>query len=256
MENLLSNLIITKVHSASTLFTERNVTVERVNRPCWAVALKFEGETEYFSGERRLISNAENSVLLPKGSSYRWHCTRAGHYAVVEFECDAELDEIYSFPVKNTEKLRAIFRSIEDARLTKRPLSELESLRGAYAILIELLGSGARGYSPSSKEQRLAGAVEYIAEHYTERLTNARLAELSGLSEVYFRRLFSEVYGISPINYLIDLRIKKAREMLESDFSSISAVASSLGYASIYDFSRDFKRHVGVSPTSYAKRLR
>ena len=69
-----------------------------------------------------------------------------------------------------------------------------------------------------------------------------------GLSTVYFRKLFSVVMGVSPINYARSLRLEKAQEMLKSDYGSLSDVATSLGYPSLYDFSRDFKKHTGSSP--------
>ena len=56
------------------------------------------------------------------------------------------------------------------------------------------------------------------------------------------------------LKYLTAFREKgdqKAKEMLKSDYSSLSDVAYSLGYISLYDFSRDFKKHVGVSPSKY-----
>jgi YesN/AraC family two-component response regulator len=61
--------------------------------------------------------------------------------------------------------------------------------------------------------------------------------------------------GISPISYVYELRIKKAKEMLKSDYSSIADIAQSLGYLSIYDFSKAFKKYTGVSPLKYAKQL-
>ena len=72
-----------------------------------------------------------------------------------------------------------------------------------------------------------------------------------GVSTVYFRKLFTQVYGVSPINYVKALRIKKAKEMLRSDYGSLSDVAQSLGYTSLYDFSRDFKKRVGTAPSRY-----
>ncbi|MBQ8416169.1 MAG: helix-turn-helix transcriptional regulator, partial [Clostridia bacterium] len=79
------------------------------------------------------------------------------------------------------------------------------------------------------------------------------LAELCGISTVYFRKLFTQSYGTSPISYMHAIRIKKAKEMLKSDFGTIGDLSLSLGYKSIYDFSRAFKRHTGVSPTQYKK---
>ena len=77
------------------------------------------------------------------------------------------------------------------------------------------------------------------------------LAEIAGVSTVYFRKLFSSVMGVSPITYHHNLRIEKAKEMLKSDFGTLSDLAQSLGYPSLYDFSRDFKKHTGISPSKY-----
>jgi len=77
------------------------------------------------------------------------------------------------------------------------------------------------------------------------------LAEMTGMSAVYFRKLFTEIMGISPIAYVHELRIRKAKEMLRSDHGTLTDVALSLGYANLYDFSRDFKRHTGVAPSQY-----
>ena len=83
-------------------------------------------------------------------------------------------------------------------------------------------------------------------------MTNDQLAALTGLSTVYFRKLFVRVTGVSPMTYARKLRISKAKEMLKSDYGTLSDIAQSLGYSSLYDFSRDFKTHVGVSPSKYS----
>ena len=44
---------------------------------------------------------------------------------------------------------------------------------------------------------------------------------------------------------------EKAKQMLRSDYGSLSHVALSLGYANLYDFSRDFKKHTGIAPSKY-----
>ena len=71
------------------------------------------------------------------------------------------------------------------------------------------------------------------------------------MSYVYFRKLFKSVMGQSPIVYARSVRIRKAKEMLKGDYGSLSDVAYSLGYPSLYDFSRDFKKHTGVPPSKY-----
>lgn len=83
------------------------------------------------------------------------------------------------------------------------------------------------------------------------RINRTRWAVIAGLSTAYFRKLFVEVMGTTPLDYLHKIRIKKAKEMLKSDYGSITDIAHSLGYLNIYGFSRDFKKYTGVPPSKY-----
>ena len=69
------------------------------------------------------------------------------------------------------------------------------------------------------------------------------------LSPVYISKIFKEKTGDSPINYLIRIRLEKAKEMLDSDSTkSIREIAQKVGYEDMYHFSKLFKRHFGISP--------
>ena len=127
----------------------------------------------------------------------------------------------------------------------------LESIRDAYSVLLLLHESSTEHYYPNERRDRLAPALDYISRHFAEPIKNDTLAEICGMSNVYFRKMFTAVYGTSPIAYTRDLRIRKAKEMLRGDYSSISDIAFSLGYPSLYDFFRDFKKHTGVPPSKY-----
>jgi len=118
-------------------------------------------------------------------------------------------------------------------------------------MIIKLAKESAPKYTPNSKQQKLVPAVDYIAENYTKKIKNADLAKLTGLSTDYFRKIFSQTYGMSPMEYIHNLRMKKAKELLKSDYVSITDIAISLGYDTIYDFSRSFKKTTGISPSKY-----
>lgn len=250
-KNILSNLIITKVYSATTMYNEIGAKANRTDRPCWAILIKYEGETLYDSRGDIYVSNINKVVILPKGCSYKWVCIKSGHYAVIEFESQYTYDKILYFPKANGEKLLKHFKSLEYKRTLKKPMYEIESIKDTYAVILALTETEQKTYVPTEKAKKLDPAIEYIAQNYNKQITNDELASLTGLSTVYFRKLFTETYHISPISFIHQLRIKKAQEMLKSDYGSITDIAYSLGYLNIYDFSRDFKRHTGVPPSKF-----
>ena len=130
----------------------------------------------------------------------------------------------------------------------------IDELRDLYGIISFLLKSAEPTYIHSSKRKKIMPAIEYIAQNYNKRMYNDELASVTGLSTVYFRKLFKDVMGISPINYIQSVKIGKAKKMLNSDYSSITDIAYSLGYNNVYEFSRDFKKYTGISPSKYVKR--
>ena len=248
---ILSSLVITDVRSTSPMYNAENTRLRRVDRPCWAIIIKYEGETIYSFGKDRIVSDINNIVILPKGSDYTWQCTESGHFISVEFDCDVTLPEPIGLSVKRGERILNMLKALEHKRSVGGSAARLESIRDTYSIILELLRSCDEKYIPDSKRQKIAPAVEYITHHYDESITNDTLAAVSGMSTVYFRKLFTEVMGVSPISYARQMRIEKAKEMLRSDYGSLTDVAYTLGYPSLYDFSRDFKKHTGVSPSRY-----
>ena len=251
--DVLSDLIITSIYSVMDIYTEKGIKGKRINRERWGIIIKYEGETVYTSKGACYISNINNIAVLPKGCSYEWQCTDAGHFKVIEFESETEYDGISTIPVKDSEKILNLFKKMEYMYTAKTAHYKLENIRDAYSVLLILTQSIKSKYQPLEKYEKISPAVEYIAKYYNTNITNEKLASLTGLSEVYFRKLFTEHFGTSPIAYVHELRIKKAKEMLESDYGSISDIAESLGYQNIYDFSRVFKKFVGISPSKYKK---
>ena len=251
---ILSKLVITKVHSVSNMYSPQNKKAKRKDRQRWAILLKYEGETVYNSSGKNFLSDGNHIVMLPKSCSYDWLCTKAGHFFSIEFDSDLTYAEPISFFVKNGEKILKMFKELEQKRNLKDPMIEFESIRDTYSIILALTQSETEQYLPTEKQQKIAPALEYISQHYNENITNDELAAIAGMSTVYFRKLFTSVMGASPITYIHNLRIEKAKEMLKSDYGTLSDIALSLGYSSLYDFSRDFKKYAGVAPSKYKGR--
>ena len=123
-------------------------------------------------------------------------------------------------------------------------------------MILYLLKNMTPKYVMPANQRKIQPAMDYLIQNYTHPLTNDELSAQTEFSTSYFRKLFHDVYGVSPLEYLQNLRISKAKEMLRNNVGSISEIAASLGYANIYDFSRTFKRETGLSPSAYARNKR
>lgn len=252
--NVLSDLIIKKVLYSSAIYTEAGKKMKRKERPSWGILYKFEGETVYYSNGKSYHSDSDNMVILPKGSTYEWQCIKSGRYRYIEFDSDITHGEIFTFPVSNKEKMLGLFESTEQKILLEKHVGSIELVRDVYSIIINLLRTTEKKYAPSLKQQKIYPVIEYIAKNYNKEIKNDDLASIAGISTVYFRKLFSEIYMTSPIAYIHALRISKAKEMLLGEYSSITDIALSLGYSNIYDFSRTFKKIAGMSPKNYIQK--
>lgn len=92
--------------------------------------------------------------------------------------------------------------------------------------------------------------VEYIEDHYNEKISLDQIAENMYLSPFYISRIFKSETGSAPIRRLINIRLEKARELLEGGYQgSIQEVAAMVGYDDAYHFSKLFKKRYGVSPS-------
>ena len=79
----------------------------------------------------------------------------------------------------------------------------------------------------------------------------AGMAGKMGLSTDHFIRIFTDINGCTPGRYIIDCRLKAARNMLRFSSHTISDIAAMLGYCDAFFFSRQFKRYLGQTPTDY-----
>jgi len=252
--DLIANLTITHVSRVNRLLSSASgVTTHRKNRECWALLLKLEGCTEYTCNGKRVISDKFQPILLPKGCTYDWQRLVPGECLVIDFEAKGTAPEPVSFQIADPTPLLRAFLRIEHSLNRKEVSTQLECKHLLYGMLLHLIKPSEKEYLPKEKMHLLQPAIEHIEKHYHDpSLTNEQLALLCGVSTVYFRKMFASVYGIPPIKYLQNFRIEKAKSILMSDYDSIGQVAESVGYSSIYHFSKMFKQHSGISPSKYA----
>ncbi|RJX39558.1 helix-turn-helix domain-containing protein [Paenibacillus pinisoli] len=91
----------------------------------------------------------------------------------------------------------------------------------------------------------------YIEENFTKPLTLDHLANLTGLSPSYFSSAFKQQFIQSPMEFVTQLRIQKAKQLLQQEGARLKPIAEAVGYSDEFYFSRVFKKVEGISPTMY-----
>ncbi len=249
--NILSNLVVLSVQGANRVYAKVNTKTARENRNLWGIAMKPKGYTEYVCKGKSIISDNQHITLLSKGSCYSWE-SFGGECLMIEFDANIESDMLYSFNINESTRIVSLFNSIERNR-TKNGL-EIKNIKYLYEILTILLESNTKEYIPTEKANIIAPAVDYITKNFSNPEINLELlSEISGVSYVYFRKLFTKIHGVPPMKYLHILRMNKAADIFKSDYNSIESVAYSVGYNSVYHFSKMFKFYFGISPSNYQK---
>ncbi|MCR2807805.1 AraC family transcriptional regulator [Paenibacillus soyae] len=105
----------------------------------------------------------------------------------------------------------------------------------------------------SQHDGRLLELVEEIERRPAEGWTNALIAERLGLSIDHAAKLFKQLVGLPPGEYVHSIRHREARRLLRETDLTIERIGEQVGYAGIHYFSRLFRKHEGISATEYRK---
>lgn len=100
----------------------------------------------------------------------------------------------------------------------------------------------------------LSQAINHIEKNYSNQFKIDELASKIYLSPHYFRKIFREVTGLTPVEYINKLRISKAIQLLRESDMTISQISETVGISEINYFSRLFRLVVGCSPSEFRKK--
>jgi AraC-like DNA-binding protein len=160
------------------------------------------------------------------------------------------------------------------AAIKRSPQMTIEQLEGAAELLgmiantianlahtnlkleRELLGVRAGMHSrEADRSQLVRKAIDFMQRNLEEGITIAEVAQSVSLSPTYFGILFAEQMGRSPIEFLTDMRIERAKEYLTYTSMSVMDVCVALGYNPSY-FTRLYKQKTGFTPGQYIRKFR
>jgi AraC-like DNA-binding protein len=102
-----------------------------------------------------------------------------------------------------------------------------------------------------SLERHLLRARDLADNHYAEPLDLRTLAREAHVSPRHFSRSFRRVFGETPYQYLLSRRLERARHLLRTTELTVAEICLEVGFTSVGSFTTTFRRHAGVSPTTF-----
>ncbi|MBR3943272.1 MAG: helix-turn-helix domain-containing protein [Clostridia bacterium] len=103
-------------------------------------------------------------------------------------------------------------------------------------------------------DRMLRNAVDFMHKNYRrEHIVISKLATDCAMSEVYFRKIFKNIYGVSPARYILNLKLEYAASLLQSGLYTVAETAEKSGFSDAKYFARQFKAHYNCPPRDYAR---
>jgi len=133
------------------------------------------------------------------------------------------------------------------------PLRVEEVVTALAAAVLSTVSGHARSAVLSSPrdERRVAEVVQYMEEHATDPLDLERLASVARMSKYHFLRTFRRAVGISPHQFLLTLRMRRAALRLATSSDSVTSISMEAGFKDLSTFNSRFRDQFGLSPRKY-----
>lgn len=224
-----------------------------------------DGKIKITFNEKEYMLHKNDVFLLYPHFLYRASSvTETCHFAFVHFDArignNGRALDAFPFagpvPAGEIREELALFMNGYRGYKAREPLASFY-LKGSFCLLLTRIiryqyAKNCHLNVYGSKKQtiaRIRPVLSYISNNIDKPISIKDLADTAGMSEKYFITFFKDAVGITPANFMLQLRMKKALEYLYEHKYTIKEIAAFVGYEDQYTFSKAFKKIYGVPPS-------
>lgn len=216
-------------------------------------------------GDREYYPEPGELILMPEGVKQSYSCISERPFLKYWCHFSAKVGEINLFRIlelshvcipQNPAVVEMLFKGITESAKSDAvyaPLLVRGKLLQLFSEYIMSLDLNEISYKNLGSARKLTAVLDYIAANIEHNITVHELAEIAYMHPNYFMRIFKQQIGVPPIQYITRQKIDKAKDLLNTTSGSVSEIAAQLGFGDLFYFSKQFKKHAGLTPTEFRK---
>lgn len=254
------------------LYAAEETRYERLELPrrrlvCWAISYVNRGRVIIATSEGQHVAKAGEVMVHPPNQYFSEHSRVPGvhQWLLLDAKDGSGTELLRRHPLPRVLRLAAPsvfedrFRALKQSwEATDSPLREVQTTSYTLELLSYLL-EVAQGATPQplpASADRFERVVQFMRQNTHRPLSRGDLAGMTHLHPNHFDRAFREIYGLTPTQMLRELRLRQARQLLETTDDTLAVVAEASGFYDVAYFSRTFKARYQQTPGHYRARVK
>ena len=224
------------------------------------------GKGTLFLDEKKFPVSEHQAFITPPFVPvyYKADAKEPWNYIWLHFNGQKAMDLLYRAGITREHPIFIAKEDMPDNELEKCVIDILHNNENEYycignlykmfQILIDSSSRKLESNEVNGQLNYIRNVINYIQKKYADPVHIQDIADYCGLDRSYLSKLFKSATNYSPQEYLIHVRMNKAKKLLKTEELSIQNIAYSVGYPDPFAFSKIFKREVGMSPSAYREK--
>lgn len=220
-------------------------------RPYHSLSFRIKGCADFIHQNGTTHVESGDLIIVPAFYEYTLKA-KEEVLIVLHFHTNVKLPE--NIEVFHSENIQYFKRKFEELYNTweKKQSGFVFSCKSILYKILSQIEKEISARNISKGNEKFLEAIEYIHENFTDKsLTIESLADMCAMSDTYFRRLFMKEFNTTPLKYINNLKLERAKELLRSGYFTVSEVSDKCGFDTVHYFCLFIKKETGLTPSQF-----